>query len=72
VALLGDIHGGRFRVLETRPQEAAPPGGPRTFRIDLDLDRATLVALICEEVEVSRWRDHLGRLASEPWKLPGR
>jgi hypothetical protein len=66
VVLLGDLDGGRFRVLETLP---ATPGN--RIAVAFDPDRATLVALICETPDQERWKAHLDRLIDHPEQLPG-
>ena len=65
-ALLGDLHEGRFRILETLPLAAG-----RQVRIPFAPDRATLVALVCEDGERGRWQAALDLLAERPEQFPG-
>lgn len=64
--LLGDLEGGRFRVLEA----LAPPPGER-LSLGFDADRWTLVALVCENAERDRWQRALDTLANRPEETPG-
>jgi hypothetical protein len=66
VVLYGDLHGGRFRTLETI---TAPAGVGIT--LELDPDRATLMALVCERRQVRRWQELLSTLAVAPQEFAG-
>ncbi|MGQ9592478.1 MAG: beta-galactosidase, partial [Planctomycetota bacterium] len=62
-ALFGDFERGRFRALEVLALEAPhSEGAPESARLalEVDADRATLVALVTEEAEAARWTDFLG------------
>ena len=63
---LGDLQDGRFRVLETLPASAG-----KQVTLEVDADRATLVALICEVAEQERWLAHLDTLIGHPEQIPG-
>ena len=66
VVLLGDLDGGRFRMLETLP---APAG--RQVSIEVDADRATLIALVCEEERGRALARYVDLLVSTPNRSRG-
>jgi len=64
--LLGDVHGGRFRVLER-----LDAGRDGLVQVDVDPDRATLIGLCTARKEAEQWIRALNRLIAAPETLPG-
>ncbi len=65
VALVGDIHRGRWRTLERVPLTAERPA------IDIDGDRATCLILIADDAQVSRWTADIERSMLHPEQVAG-
>lgn len=65
VALVGDIHRGRWRTLERVPLTAERPA------IDIDGDRATCLILIADDAQVSRWTADIEQSMLYPEKGAG-
>jgi hypothetical protein len=66
LVLLGDVHDGRFRVLEELQETA----GTQVV-LSFAADRSTLVAVVCEAGERDRWVSVLDTLIDHPEQTPG-